>query len=180
MQSIHLSTIKRQFSFAMLLLSCSTVALSGCSFNFKLGGSTLDTTEVEKSIKDGIAQQIGLQVQTASCPQDVKLEVNTTFQCQVKIDRSDSFTVNVKQEDDKGNVNWETPSGLILLTKVEQEIQQGVKNQLDVQVTADCGGKVKVVPSGETFECQVTDPEGKTHTAKVTATSNDGDIKWKI
>src|SRR5690349_16285115 len=138
MQSIHLSIAKRQFSFVILLLTCSTIELTGCSFNLTLGGSTLDPTEVESSIKDGITRQIGVEVQSASCPKDVKLAVNTTFQCQVKIDQSDPFSVDVQQKDDQGNVHWKTPRGLVSLTQVEREIEQGVEKQLGVKVTADC------------------------------------------
>jgi hypothetical protein len=180
MRSIHLNSAKQPFSFAVLLLNCATVTLGGCSFKFSLGESTLDNSAVESSIKQEVARQIGIQVQSVTCPKDVKLGANTTFQCQVEVEQSDAFTVNVKQKDDQGNVDWKIPSELILLTRVEQEIQQGIEKQLDMKVSANCGGKVKVVPQGESFECQVTDPQGATHTAKVTATSNQGDIKWKL
>ncbi|HEY9697624.1 MAG TPA: DUF4333 domain-containing protein [Trichocoleus sp.] len=178
--SVTLHTAKRHFSFALLLFSCSTVALTGCSVNFSLGGSTLDTAKVEGMIKEMIPSQLGVEVQSVSCPKDVEIAAGATFQCQVKTEKNDTFAVDVKQEDDQGNVHAETPVGLLSLAKVEQSIQQGVEQKLNQKVTADCGGALKVVPSGETFECQVTDAQGETHTAKVTATSNDGDIRWEI
>lgn len=178
--SVAVHNAKRKFSSALLLLTCSTVALTGCSFNFSFGGSTLDTVKVESMIKEMITSQIGVEVQSVSCPKDVEIAANATFQCQVKTHRDDSFAVDVKQEDDQGNVHAETPSGLLSLAKVEQSIQQGVEQQLNQKVTADCGGALKVVQSGETFECQVTDAQGETHTAKVTATSNDGQVSWEI
>jgi hypothetical protein len=172
MRSINLSVSKQKFNAAILLLACSTLALSGCS-------QTLDEAKVESSIKEGITSQAGLVVESVSCPKDVKIEADATFQCQAKTEKNDSFPVDVKQKDDKGNVAWNL-SGLMPLAKVEQEIQQGVEKKLELKVTADCGGKVKVVRSGDTFECKVTDGEGKEHTAKITATNNDGGFKWEI
>jgi hypothetical protein len=172
MQSIDRVVSKKKIIFAITLLACSTAALAGCS-------STLDESKVEGSIKDGITTQTGLGVKSVSCPKDVKIEANNVFQCQAKSDKDESFAVDVKQKDDKGNVEWNV-NGLMSLTKVEQEIQQAIEKKLEMKVTADCDGKVKVVKSGDTFECKVTDSDGKAHAAKITATDNNGGFKWEI
>jgi hypothetical protein len=130
------------------------ITLLACSTAALTGcSSTLDESKVEGSIKDGITTQTGLGVKSVSCPKDVKIEAN--------------------------NVEWNV-NGLMSLTKVEQEIQQAIEKKLEMKVTADCDGKVKVVKSGDTFECKVTDSDGKAHAAKITATDNNGGFKWEI
>lgn len=178
MRSIH-SSLERHFRFALLLLTCSSVALTGCNASFNVGGS-LDTAKLESAIKDGVSSQTGFAIQSISCPKEIKGEANATFQCQAKTDKNDSFTISVTQKDDKGNVSWKTPVGLLSLTKIEQEIQEGIEKQLQVKVKANCGGAAKVVRAGEAFDCKVTDDQGKAYTAKVTAKDDNGNVSWKI
>lgn len=179
MLSIHHGLNKRPLSVAILLFTCSSVVLAGCNASFSAGG-TPDIAKLESDIKAGVTSQTDFAIQSVSCPKDIKREANTTFQCQAKTDKNESITIDVTQTDDKGNISWKTPTGLVSLVKIEQEIQQGIAKQLQVKTKVNCGGSVKVVRSGETFECQVTDDAGKTHTAKVTAKDDNGRVSWKI
>lgn len=84
-----------------LLAIASLVALpvAGC------GTSTLDVGQVETEIEGGLKQQLNLQSVDVSCPKEVEIKAQSTFQCSVKGD-NDSGTVDVTQKDDQGNISW--------------------------------------------------------------------------
>jgi hypothetical protein len=63
--------------------------------------------------------------------------------------------------------------------KLEQDISSGVQEQSDVRVEVACPDQVDWEKGGS-FECDVTDEEGRTKTAKVTMLDEDGQVDWRI
>jgi hypothetical protein len=85
---------------AFLSVVCvGAMMLAGC-------GSRLETSHVERSIKDGIAKQTRLPVRSVSCPNDVKAKKGDTFRCTAVSAKGDRVVVLVTQLDDKGHVTW--------------------------------------------------------------------------
>ncbi len=74
---------------------------------------------------------------------------------------------------------WST-KGLLVLSKLEQFIQQQVKDKNGANVTADCSGKVRVAKPGDTFECRVIDAQGQSRPAKVTVKDDQGTVDVSV
>ena len=80
-------------------------------------------------------------------------------------------------------------AGLALLTAcgatsvdipvVEDNIKQGIKEQNDVDVSVDCPNEVDW-KKGESFTCDVEEPDGTISKATVTMKDDDGNVSWKI
>jgi hypothetical protein len=83
----------------------ATVLLAACSFSFG-GGNNLDMGKLETEVENGISDQLQVTV-TVDCPSDIKIEQGNNFQCTATDDQGNTRTVNVTQDDDKGNVSWQ-------------------------------------------------------------------------
>ncbi len=77
--------------------------LAGCS-------KSLDGSSIQGQISDGLAQQVG-GTWTVTCPDSVDVKVGGTFTCEAKSEDGQSVTVDVKQDDDQGNVTWSVGGG---------------------------------------------------------------------
>jgi hypothetical protein len=82
-------------------------------------------------------------------------------------------------ENDKGNFDSST-KGLLILTKIEDLIKKTVKEKANIDVTADCGGKLRASKPGDSFTCQVKDTKGQSKEAKVTVKDDQGNINVKL
>ncbi len=82
-------------------------------------------------------------------------------------------------QDNQGNFDSNT-KGLLILTKIEELLQKNIKEKAKVDVTADCGGKVRAVKAGDTFTCKVADKKGQSKDATVTVKDEKGNINVKI
>jgi hypothetical protein len=79
----------------------------------------------------------------------------------------------------KSELQWST-KGLLVLPKLEQTIQKGIKAQFQIEVKTNCGGKLRVVKPGDTFKCQVTDQKGTTKPITVRVDDEKGNVTWKL
>lgn len=80
----------------------TAAALTGCS------ASTLDIDKLESTIATEMQQQLDLPAEpTVTCPDEVEIEAGNVFTCTAELD-GDSVEVQVTQNDDEGNVSWET------------------------------------------------------------------------
>jgi hypothetical protein len=80
---------------------------------------------------------------------------------------------------DQGNFDSNT-KGLLILSKIEDLIKRTVKERANVDVTADCGGKLRPAIPGDSFTCQVKDTQGETRNAQVTVKDEQGNINVKL
>lgn len=64
---------------ALLLAPVAALALAGCSFS--VGGTSVDQEELEQTISDKLAEQVGTTPDDISCPGDLDAEEGTTMTC---------------------------------------------------------------------------------------------------
>lgn len=84
-----------------LLATSAALALTAC------GTGRLDMEKVEREIKRGVEQQVGIRLKSVECPKDIEIRAGHTFHCRVITTGGDSASVRVTQKDDKGNVSHE-------------------------------------------------------------------------
>lgn len=81
----------------------AAAALTSCSTT-----STLDIDKLESTIATEMEQQLDLPgTPTITCPDEVEIEAGNVFNCTAEL-AGDSVEVQVTQDDDEGNVSWET------------------------------------------------------------------------
>ncbi|MCM1982729.1 DUF4333 domain-containing protein [Lyngbya confervoides] len=162
-----------------LALPLLALTLAACN-------TTIDDAKVETAISEGIQTQTGLVANTVICPEDQKIEEGNTFTCKVTLEGGQSFDAEVTQTDDEGNIRWdaqkglESLNGLISNAALEEQIAQGISEQLQVETSADCGGKFRIALTGETFECTVTDVQGNEQRVQVEAKDDEGNVYWEL
>jgi hypothetical protein len=84
-----------------LLAASAALVLTAC------GTGRLDMEKVERQIKLGVEQQVGIRLKSVACPKDVEIRAGHTFHCRVITTGGDSASVRVTQRDDDGNVSYE-------------------------------------------------------------------------
>ena len=67
---------------------------------------TLDTTELEGSLKDQLETQLEVTGLTVDCPDDIEATAGDTFECTAS-GADGTVTISVTQTDDQGNLTWE-------------------------------------------------------------------------
>lgn len=92
---------------SVLLLSLATAGCGEWSLSF--GG--LDTgpleVEVEAGIEEGIGASVGIEIEEVTCPRNVQPRAGDVFVCRATADDGSIATVEVRQVDDEGAVEWE-------------------------------------------------------------------------
>lgn len=140
------------------------------------------TAAIEKALVSNLSKQLDVPVKSVSCPSQEKISAGLSFDCKAEIAEG-TFPVNVTMKDTQGQFSLKTRQ-IVLLTRVETLLQDAIKQQNKLDVKADCGeGKVKFFQkAGENFTCKLTNPNGKTGSATVTITSEEGnvDAKWSV
>jgi uncharacterized protein DUF4333 len=89
------SRTARLFAVAAL-----AVAAAACT-------KSLDTAGLETKLKDQIEAQTDSTITSVDCPDDIKVESGGKFECTATEESGATFTIEVVQTDDKGNVTWE-------------------------------------------------------------------------
>ncbi len=195
--------ILRLISIGVLLTVLTTGLTSGCSNLVRLPtqvetatkvdssgvtGASVTRNEpvkaaeqVEQAIAQNLPREIGVPIQSVSCPDGVILEAGKVFDCKAQIPQG-NFPIRVTVKDAQGTLNFRT-QGILLLSEAETQLQQSIKKREGMDIKADCGDKVKPFKKvGERFQCKLTRPDGKTGTATITVISEEGkvDAKWKL
>lgn len=149
------------------------LATTGCTRN--LAGENL-----EKSISAGLASQLGLEMESVTCPKSRPIAAGDVFSCTATPRGGGRLTITVTQKDGAGNVDWEvgTTQGLLDLAKVEGSIRAGLREQAGVDVTASCGGRWRPAKTGDTFECQAVVGGEQAVAIVVSVEDDDGGIRW--
>jgi Domain of unknown function (DUF4333) len=151
---------------------------------FGVAGCTrsLDMDGVGQAIRSGIKEQLGLTVAELSCPESREMKAEDAFECTATTQGGARIQVSVTQNDDEGNVSWETAGsqGLLDLGQLEAQIRSGLLDQVGVEAQVDCGGRFSDTPAGESFVCTATDGQGKTAEVRVTVRDAEGNVDWKI
>ncbi|MGI0489277.1 DUF4333 domain-containing protein [Pantanalinema rosaneae CENA516] len=130
--------------------------------------------KTEEKLRQEFAKTQDFTVQAINCPTNLTFKAGSNYECQV-ISDAGIFPVVLQMTDAKGDFRWNT-KGLLLLSRLEQYIQQTVKQQGAGDVRVDCGGKARVAKPGEAFQCKVTNAQGQTRSAKVTVKDEQGGV----
>jgi hypothetical protein len=139
------------------------------------------TEQLERAIAQDLPQEIGVPIQSVTCPHQEKLEAGKTFNCTAKISPG-TFPVEVTVKNPNGQITLKTKQ-ILILTEAEKLLQQSIQQRTGTTVQADCGGKVKLFQKvGEKFQCKLATASGKKGTATITVTKSEGkvDATWKL
>lgn len=151
------------------------------ALNLETTGEPETRKRLELAIAQYLPQELGVPIQSVSCPAPTIVIPGNVFDCKAKITEG-TFPVKVTVKNAEGQVTLKTQQ-ILLLSEAEAKLQQSIKQREGREMKANCGGKVKIVKKvGETFQCKLTDSSGKTGTATMTVTSKEGkvDANWKI
>ncbi len=131
--------------------------------------------EMEDRLSNEFNQKTGIAVQSVTCPGIVEVKAISQFECEATAD-GQNFEIAVEVTNPTGpQFTWSTRK-LLFLSKVETAIQEQVKNKNGANVTATCGGKIRAVNQGDSFNCQVSNTQGQTRSAKVTVKDDQGTV----
>lgn len=134
--------------------------------------------KMEQSLQSLYRRQLGLPVDSVNCPNNVSLRAGATFECRARA-QGVNFGIQVKMEDSQGKFDSRT-RGLLVLSKIEDLIQRTVKEKAGMNVTANCGNKLRAAVPGDTFNCQVKNPQGQTRNAQVKVKDELGNINVNL
>lgn len=127
----------------------------------------------------GFSQATGATVQSINCPDVIEVKVGSRFDCTAVADNQ-RFTIAVELTDPTGpQFTWST-RGVLLLSRLEQFIQDQVKTKNGSSVTAKCDGKLRSANSGDTFECLVSNSQGQSRPAKITVKDDQGRVEVNL
>jgi Domain of unknown function (DUF4333) len=84
----------------LLAVAMLAVAVAACT-------KSLDTDGLESKLKTQIEAQTDSTITGVECPDDIKVESGATFECTATEESGATFTIEVVQTDDAGNVTWE-------------------------------------------------------------------------
>ncbi len=95
--------MRRATPVVMLMILLSGCAQVGLSF-----GDNLDTAPLESRIEADLEQQAtGIDIDDVECPRDVTPQAGRVFVCRAHAVDGSLGTVEVRQLDDEGSVEWE-------------------------------------------------------------------------
>ncbi len=165
------------------------------------------TKALEYRLQTEVAKKSGIPVQSVTCPITANPEDGKPFDCEARA-ANQTFLVALRPKETplalpaqagskaktaiapptqppllspspKSALQWNT-KGLLVLPKLEQTIQKSIKNQFQIEVKPNCGGKLRVVKPGDTFKCQVTDQKGTTKPITVQVDDEKGNVTLKF
>ncbi|MGG6241368.1 DUF4333 domain-containing protein [Nodosilinea sp. AN01ver1] len=165
--------------FLLGLLGLGVMGLSAC-------GNRLDTADIEANIQADIERQgRRLSLSGVRCPSDVSRQAGAYFRCVGELEPEGTFTINVTQQDNQGNVTWEVPNSKVLLNlpTVEDTIQQGLSQAFGQRALIDCGtATYRINQPGDRFQCQVVgglETKSNTIDSVLVRIGPDGNLSWQ-
>lgn len=146
-----MSTLSRTIGFAFVGLTIFSV---GCT-------KTLKKESVEGSIKSAF-EKSGFKFKSVTCPAGKQAKAGDAFDCTAELDDGGKATINVKQKDDKGSLEYNA-AGLAI---TEAQVVAKWKSDGDVK----CAKKAAFIKKGDVFACDIT---SGANTGKIEITTDD-------
>lgn len=117
---------------------------------------------------DGSYAEIGRKVSSVECPPELaKPEDGMAYTCTADLEEHE---IRVEVTAQGGSiVSIKSLDAVYDLPKLAGDLTADVTGKVGHPVTIDCGTGLKVVPAGEKFTCQRTDPDGKKTDVEVIA-----------
>lgn len=154
------------------VLAVLGLVLSACGSSTP--AKTVNGLEVNLAIASEILEQHHVDT-TVECPEPVLKRAGFTFTCAANF-KVGSDRIKVIETDDRGHITYtgEVPLVTLDLFAVDRAIKQAAGTQAGT-TKVKCPTQV-LQKSGVSFTCTAT-VGGKTHTFKVTETSNSGQVR---
>jgi hypothetical protein len=122
---------------------CVALAMTGC------GEQQIDVEKSAKLIQSAVEEQVGADVKSIACPDEVKAKAKATFTCVVTGKDGTKGTATVTQTDGKGTIAVAAP--FLHKDEAEQTIQAELRKRAP-RATVVCPDII-VVKAGGKFEC---------------------------
>lgn len=171
---------------AVSLATLAAAALAGCSGSVSVGGSGLDSAQVEETIKTKLETLVpaGTEI-TVDCPENIEAKAGTITDCTAKVG-DQTLPYKVEQTDDEGKFNADPTMAVIDLDKAQTVIAGQIAEQAGGEWTLTCEpagtARIYVIAVDGTFTCAASGTDG-TNTdeadIKVTVTDLDGNVSWE-
>jgi len=160
--------MRRPHAAVLAVVTASLIA--GC------GDTKIDDAKGEKLISDLVEKQIGAQVASVKCPEDVVAKKGATFTCSVVAGDKSKGDARVTAKDAEGNVNVSAP--FLHIRDAESAIAQQLSERFKGAVKVACR-EIVVVEKGNTFPCKATSGSDSRDVA-VTLTDDTGRFTYKL
>jgi hypothetical protein len=145
-------------------------ALGGC------GEKTLETGNVEKSVRQQFADKLRTPVAAVDCPDSVPARKGGEFRCTARFPDGETDPVQVVQTDDEGHVRARLVN--IVTGKLERLITAQFAAQ-GLTVTTRCPDR-HPIRRGDVFTCSVRDRAGRSGTVRVTQLDDAGRVRFEL
>lgn len=129
------------------LMVCA-IALAACD-------QTLNATEIEDTIREGIVKQGGTSLESVICPTNIQPAAGKGFECVGVLESGSGMAIAVEQQE--GKIAWDFASvkGLLNMPKLQAAMQERLEREVG-PASLDCGSSTyRSVKPGEVFECKV-------------------------
>jgi len=155
--------------------------LAGVAAALLVAGCTnvLDEAKAESTIRDDLAKQLGASVASVDCPADRAVKAGDVFECTAKTQDGQDLAVQVTQEDDQGNIEWELTTELLNVDDLLSVLGEWLPQQGVTPKAIDCP-KARVLKAADTFDCTVTADDGRTLTVTVIQDDDQGNVSWEL
>lgn len=97
----------QRMATALAAGTAAAVLLPACSASFEVGGSTLDTAEVEAEVADQLEALVGERPASIDCPDDITAEEGATHRCTLTTDDGSTIGLTLTMTDDEGSFDIE-------------------------------------------------------------------------
>lgn len=175
--AMRCSAISR-WRFRSIVAIALLVSLGSCA-------RTVDTRRIEAAIQQDIETQGNVPVKWVQCPNRVAIAIGESFVCEGELSAGGTFTVQVEQQDELGNVTWmvQNSPALLNLAELEAYFQGALAAETVESPSVDCGsGLYRANAPNATFECQVMNATARDRSeveAIVVTTDADGNLTWQ-
>lgn len=161
------------------LSSFALCVLAGCSFQASCGSKKLDMKKAQEFVSTKLAEDVGEKPANVTCPESVKIEKGTTFECTAEFGATKA-TVVMTQEDDEGFVKITSVTGILIGKKAEAAIAEQLGKRFNAHFTVDCGAPVRAATAGDRFTCSAKDAAGKGGPVTVTVKDASGNVRFEL
>ena len=132
------------------------------------------TKDLENRLSKAFTDTTKVPLDSVACPAQFEVKAGNRFSCQATSE-GQTFAIAVELTNPDGQFQWNTKS-LLVLSKLEQFIQSRIRDKGGPDVTANCGGKIRVAQPGDTFECKVTGAQAQSRSAQVKVKDEQGSV----
>lgn len=138
---------------------------------------------IQAVLMTSFPEQTGFEVDVVACPEDVTLESEEPFVCEIQATDGFVTSVDVVTDPETETFDW-TTKGLDI-RGLEKAIATGMLENMELAGKVDCGlGETKnpfrEEAVGSAFECAFTAENGDDQTINVVVNDEEGNVTWNV